>query len=555
MPCFAWRPCTRLQIWLRAAYVVHNLRCPFLSIRIFPCFRHSNATIAPMLLTLKPTTQHGFGSGGPHAYPSPLPTSTTSYFSPQGNSASLPPLPDKLPRRMSTPHRGLPPPAAMTLPNPERGPSTSALSMGQLPAAPSSWQGADESMRNWLRAKSEEDRRKQEEEKTRQESLRLEQRKIEQNMLRESLSGGVPPYMVPMVFAGIGGANMANASLEWTQQYMAQLSFSQAHQHQHQQQQHQQHQQQHQQQQAQLHTRTESDQAQNTRLIAGPQPNPYGPQQLQQVQPNTSVQSGQHIAPQTQQTTGFVPSYQASRAQQPPLQAAPPTSAPRTTAAGSSGLPRLNTVDMQIQPPPPGPLPGQHSIQQGQNSQQQDQQSSPSILFHHWVPPATQASKDPPTPSTKSTHESPYSQNAASHLRSEYQHSPKKRKTTGSHQPGTGSSSNLPETSPSFSQTSSTSTSGRRRGHSRQRSDTSSRAGGAGHEQPLSRRRGRTESGRQSISEAESSSQRQTSAQPETRHLQQRPSGSEMRNSSRDLIGSNERIRNSSPKRESEPIS
>lgn len=512
-----------------------------------------------MLLTLKPTTQHAFGSGGPYAYPSPLPTSTTSCFSPQRDSASLPPLPDKLPRRMSTPHRGLPPPAAMTLPNPDRGPSTNALSMGQLPAAPLSWQGADESMRNWLRAKSEEDRRKQEEEKTRQESLRLEQRKIEQTMLRESLQGGVPPYMVPMVFAGMGGANMANASLDWTQQYMAQLSFSQAHQHPHP---HQQHQQQHshqqqlqQQQQAQLQTRTEADQVQNTRLVAGPQPNPYGPQQLQQIQPTSSSQPGQHIAPQTQQTTGFVPSYQASRAQQPPLQAAPPTSAPRITAAGSSGLPRLNTVDMQIQPPPPGPLPGQHSMQQGQNSQQQDQQSSPSILFHHWVPPATQASKDPPTPSTKSTHESPYSQNAASHLRSEYQHSPKKRKTTGSHQPGAASSSNFPETSPSFSQTSSTSTSGRRRGHSRQRSDTSSRAGGVAHEPPVPRRRGRTESGRQSISEAESSSQRQTSAQPETRHQQQRPPGSEVRHSSRDVVGINERSRNSSPKREPEPIS
>ena len=438
---------------------------------------------------------------------------------------------------MSTPHRGLPPPAAMTLPNPERGPSASTLSMGQLPAAPSSWQGADESMRNWLRAKSEEDRRKQEEEKTRQESLRLEQRKIEQNMLRESLSGGVPPYMVPMVFAGIGGANMANASLEWTQHYMAQLSFQQ------------QAQQQQQQQAAQLQSRAESEQSQNTRLIAGPQPNPYGPGQLQQVPPNVPGQSG------PQSLTGFVPSYQASRTQQQPLQAAPPTSAPRSTAAASSGLPRLNTVDMQVQPPPSGPLPGQHPIQQGQNSQQQEQQSSPSILFHHWIPPAPQASRDPPTPSTRSTHESPYSQSAASHLRSEYQHSPKKRKTTGSHQPGAASSSNFSETSPPFSQTSSTSTSGRRRGHSRQRSDTSSRAGGAGHEQTTFRRRDRTESGRQSISEAESSSQRQPSAQPETRHQQQRPAGSELGQSSRDVTGSDERSRNSSPKLESEGTS
>ncbi|MCJ1405614.1 hypothetical protein MMC11_008842, partial [Xylographa trunciseda] len=114
---------------------------------------------------------------------------------------------------MSTPHRGLPPPMAMTLPNPERGPPPIAQPMGQLPAPPSQWQGADESMRNWLLAKAEEDRRKQEEERTRQEGLRLEQRKIEQTMLRESLQGGVPPHLVPMVFAGMGGGNLANASL------------------------------------------------------------------------------------------------------------------------------------------------------------------------------------------------------------------------------------------------------------------------------------------------------------------------------------------------------
>ena len=488
-----------------------------------------------MLLTLKPTAQNGFGIGGPHAYPSPLPTSTTSYFSPQGASASLPPLPDKTPRRMSTPHRGLPPPAAMTLPNPERGSSTSTLSMGQLPAAPASWQGADESMRNWLKAKSEEDRRKQEEEKTRQESLRLEQRKIEQNMLRESLSGGVPPHMVPMVFAGIGGANMANASLEWTQHYMAQLSFQQQAQLQQQQQL----------QQVQSQPRPEPEQSQNTRLIAGPQPNPYGPQQLQQNQQSTPAQ--QHT-PQTQSTAGFVPSYQASRNPQPPLQAAPPTSAPRITPASSSStLPRLNTVDMQIQPPPPGPLPGQqHAIQQSQNSPQQDQQSQ--LHFHHWVPPNTQAAKDPPTPSTKSTHESPFSHNASSHLRSEYQHSPKKRKTAGSHPSGGGSS--VAETSPPFSQTSSTSTSGRRRAHSRQRSDTSSRAGGAGNEPATYRPRGRTESGRQSFSETENGNQRQNSAQPETRHQQPHQADSAMRQSSRDLgaIGSGEPSQNSSPR-------
>lgn len=70
---------------------------------------------------------------------------------------------------------------------------------GVMPAPPAQWQGQEESMRNWLLAKAEEDKRKQEEERTRQETLRLEQRKIEQAMLRESLQGGIPPQMVPMV--------------------------------------------------------------------------------------------------------------------------------------------------------------------------------------------------------------------------------------------------------------------------------------------------------------------------------------------------------------------
>lgn len=63
-------------------------------------------------------------------------------------------------------------------------------------------------MRSYLAAKAEEEKRKTEEEKTRQEGYRLEQRKIEQTMLRESLNSGVPPAMVPMIYAGIGGSNL-----------------------------------------------------------------------------------------------------------------------------------------------------------------------------------------------------------------------------------------------------------------------------------------------------------------------------------------------------------
>ncbi|KAK5160264.1 hypothetical protein LTR16_012354, partial [Cryomyces antarcticus] len=105
----------------------------------------------------------------------------------------------------------------MTLPDPNRGQPPLPQPMGPMPAPPSQWQGAEESMRNWLVAKSEEDKRKQEEEKTRQEGLRLEQRKIEQSMLRDSMQGGVPPQLLPIMFAGMGGANLTNLSVEWLQ--------------------------------------------------------------------------------------------------------------------------------------------------------------------------------------------------------------------------------------------------------------------------------------------------------------------------------------------------
>ncbi|KAL8948980.1 MAG: hypothetical protein Q9222_004868 [Ikaeria aurantiellina] len=422
---------------------------------------------------------------------------------------------------MSTPHRGLPPPSAMTLPNPDRGPPTSSLSVGQLPAAPSQWHGAEESMRNWLQAKSEEERRKQEEQKTQQESLKLEQRKVEQNILRESLQGGIPPYMVPMVFAGMGGGPLPNVALEWAQHAMASITLQQQAQMQQQQQQQQtQHlpPQQQQQQQNQVSAQNSSEQR---RMIAGPQPNPYGPQQMQQSPPGGT--------PQMQPSAGFVPSYQSSNTSVDRSRLPGPspsmTSSSSATRQSASTLPRLNTVEVQVQQPAQAhgglQLPNQHPLQQAQNVQQQEQQASSPIYFHHWVPPNTQSSsnKDPGTPGGKSQHESPFSQSQSSYLRSDYTNSPKKRKATGGHQAAPAPSSGPADTSPSFSHTSSGSTSGRRRGRSRQQSDASSRAV---HEPSSSIRhhRSRTESGRQSVSEAESGSQRHNSAQPETRPSQ-----------------------------------
>ncbi|KAH8787047.1 hypothetical protein F5882DRAFT_113477 [Hyaloscypha sp. PMI_1271] len=369
---------------------------------------------------------------------------------------------------MSTPHRGLPPPAAMTLPQstqqpPPIGQPPLNQPMGQLPAPPQQWQGAEESMRNWLHAKAEEDKRKQEEEKTRQESLRLEQRKIEQDMLRTSLSGGIPPYMIPMVFAGMGGGNLPNASLEWAQHYMAQ-----AH--------HLQQQQQIQQQQllpSQGQTSPEQVQRRDSRV------QPYGGQQhpAPMTVPSTPIGT---VSSQTQ-GAGFLPSYPmspASRARQ-----TVPAQSAIARQPHASHLPRLNTGEMHIQPPPPGPsmqiLPGQpsHPLQQSQSAQQQEPQSSPSIYFHHWQPPTTQAgtSGNANQPSTPSDHTS----------------SPKKRKATGPQQAAPPPTSQPQYTSPPFSQTGSSvsnTPSSRRRGHSRQRSDMSSR-GVDSYGRPTSRHR------------------------------------------------------------------
>ncbi|KUJ15510.1 uncharacterized protein LY89DRAFT_588059 [Mollisia scopiformis] len=438
-----------------------------------------------MLLTLKQPANHGYKVYSPPTPPSSSrflvasPSTGHSLATVPTNNKSLPPLPSK---SMSGPHRGLPPlnlPSAQTQQQHPPAPPApiGQPPLGQLPAPPQQWQGAEESMRNWLHAKAEEDKRKQEEEKTRQESLRLEQRKIEQDMLRQSLNGGIPPYMIPMVFAGMGGGNLPNASLEWAQHYMAQ-----AH--------HLQQQQQLQQQQllpSQGQTSPEQVQRRDSRAV-GP---PYGTQQhpVPITLPSTPIGPGG-----SQQGSNFPPSYlmsPASRSRQGPQAQSSIARPPQT-----SHLPRLNTGEIHIQPPPAGPsmqiLPGQpasHPLQQSQSVQQQESQSSPSIYFHHWQPPTTQAGT--------SNHTS----------------SPKKRKATGPQQPAPPPTSQPQYTSPPFSRTGSSvsnTPSSRRRGHSRQRSDMSSR-GLDSYGRPSSRQGGFTSRGLASPSQAQSGEPTQVS--------------------------------------------
>jgi hypothetical protein len=434
-----------------------------------------------MLLTLSKPAKAEF-EYKTHDYSPTFTSSASARFSPKLKGGNFYPLPVSASSSMGTPHRGLPPPSAMTLPDPSRGPPITP-SLGSLPPAPSQWQGAEDGMKNWLMAKTEEDKRKQEEEKTRQEGLRLEQRKIEQSMLRESMQGGVPPHLVPMIFAGIGGGNLANMTTEWIQQYTVQLQSSQ----------------QQQQQQAQAHGQPQlsPELRRETRLIGQVPPGVYGgtPQPPQSGLPPAPVLPGQPLPTQHQHTAFSSTPYASGnispggRAAHPSGHAGAPTSAPRPPP--QSQLPRLTTNEIHIQQPPTAPSSVQH--QQPQPAQQE--QSSPSIYFHHWVPPTSQQDKSssgnlPATPSGKykASPSFPPRQRAATDASDpDYTSSPKKRKAQGGHAPQPPPTS-APVFSPAFSHisTSSASTPGRR-GHGRARSDASAR-GPEGQGGSLSRR-------------------------------------------------------------------
>lgn len=77
-------------------------------------------------------------------------------------------------------------------------------------------------MSDWLKAKAEEDKRRQEEEKTRQANLVLEQRRVEQAIISDSLRAGVPAHLIPMIFNGIHttGAN-SQLALDLQRQWSA----------------------------------------------------------------------------------------------------------------------------------------------------------------------------------------------------------------------------------------------------------------------------------------------------------------------------------------------
>ncbi|KAI1298629.1 hypothetical protein F5Y03DRAFT_397997 [Xylaria venustula] len=344
---------------------------------------------------------------------------------------------------MSGPHRGLPLPAAMTLaqPPPPHGPphpqAPSSVMQTQVPPAPSphsqslgslppppQWQGSEDSMKNWLLAKAEEERRRQEEERTRQESLRLEQRRIEHDILRTSLERGIPPPMIPIVFAGMSGGHLSQVTLEWVQQFLP--SAQQPH---------------------------------HAQIL--PAQGPMSPEHRRDSQQygyagSTGVPPTPGSGAGTQ--AGFV-SYQGPGS---PARARAHTVGGRPLGSlGSSALPRLSTGEGVT-----GPSHAPHTAPQQQQQQQQQQQHQStaaqqeqqpqSLFFHHWQPPTSSAASGQQTASSDS---------------------PKKRKATGP-QHAAPPPSQRRSRSPTFGQQANPSVlsnppQGRRRGHSRQRSDIS----------------------------------------------------------------------------------
>lgn len=330
------------------------------------------------MLTINKPAQYGYRSV--HDLPTPPSTSRPSppliYQEPGPHKVPLAFSQTGSPsiQSMSAPHRSLPPPVAMTTvqpPPPGPGssqppsgpppsqvppppPSSQLQGLGQLPPPPTSWQH-EESMRTWLVARTEEEKRKQEEERTRQESYRLEQRRMEHDILRASLAGGIPPPMVPIVFAGMGGGILSQAALDWAQQYM--LSHSQ--------------------QQPQQHP---------------PALMPPGP-----ISPDHQRRDSQAQAYPHYPTSGGVPSTPGS-AQGPPSgypsgypgsptrprgQSMPGPLGGRPPHGGASNLPNLNTNV-------PGGQAGVSHMTISQTQAQHEAQPSPSIYFHHWQPPSSQ---------------------------------------------------------------------------------------------------------------------------------------------------------------------
>jgi hypothetical protein len=325
------------------------------------------------MLTVNKPVHYGYRS----AYDLPTPPSTSRRLSPtrvyREACSPFPRIGSPHSQPMSAPHRGLPPPAAMTfvqpplqssgppppLPHPQAGPSQphpqQTQSFGQFPAAPSWQHVSEESMRAYLVAKTEEERRRQEEERTRQATLMLEQRRKEHEILQDMLQSGIPPPMVPFIFIGAGGGPTSQATIEWVHQYV----------------------------------QAQAQQAHPPALL------PPGQISASPHRRDSQAQGYGHYA-----GSGGVPSTPGSAQGYP--------SGYMSAYPGSPGRPRGQSIPgaWTSRPPLPGPGPNLPNLNTtfsgrggdgppthpgGASLQHQEQpRSPPSIFFHHWQPPTGQ---------------------------------------------------------------------------------------------------------------------------------------------------------------------
>ncbi|KAL1960886.1 hypothetical protein VTO42DRAFT_5869 [Malbranchea cinnamomea] len=386
-----------------------------------------------MLLTFKPSLHDGIASPNVRSSWSSSSYTTDSTLSTAQNRpadsprppprtsvhASQPPPSAPRDQVMDTSQRNLPS-APVNLPPPEQIGHMASIS--SLPPPPAPWQRFDESMRHWLAAKAEEDRRRQEEERTRQESLRLDQRKVEQTMLRDSLQAGVPPYMVPFIFASLGGGN-----LQWAQQYISQM--------------------------AQL----QSASLPGCHHLSPTQPSPPANTAHSPLDQSKPHPLGGEIP---RDNRSIPPNPYAAHSLPVPQPKQPSPSQGLHNRSGPAALSRITNGEIlqhhqfsaQSNSPEPSSVSGTTSQPQklrgppkkDAQQEQSHQNSSSSIHFYHWVPPG-QSQTQPETPSGGTPNTSPSTSHPHSHLRTDHHNSPKKRKAQGPHQQAPPPSSQLIE--------------------------------------------------------------------------------------------------------------
>lgn len=252
-------------------------------------------------------------------------------------------------------------------------------------------------------------------------------------MLRDSLQAGVPPQMIPLIFAGISPGGLPASMLELTQQYLTQPSAA----------------------------RSSAPQ-----MPVMSHAHPHAQRRPTHVrQDSRTIPSNAYVAPPVHPQTVPPPGVLLSQ----PLHAvgASPTPQPLGRPSVSNGpadprftvaaIPRMNPGESQLQPPinlsnvhyaPGSSIPSTQPPRGKSDSSVR--RSPPSLYFHHWVPPGQTTGHAPPG---RGRQESPGTVQGSRHVDSNV--SPgRKRKAHGAHHPAPLPSSRLPESFPGSSQTS-----------------------------------------------------------------------------------------------------